>query len=386
VRHSAAHGLVRPGNLRPTGPEVADILREHAYGLKLNSEQLRAVRAIVHCRTAWLGGHLEVCKLCGFETHAYNSCRNRHCPKCQILRQELWAEAQEQRLLPVPYFHVIFTIAAELHPLFRRARRVCLKLLFESVSETLLEIAQTHLKAQIGFTAILHTWTQKLRYHPHIHCIVPAGGLSPDGSRFRSCKANFFLPVRKLRSVFKAKLKDKLQQALTAGEIRFPVAEGLDLIRRAAQKTWVVEVKPPLAGPQQVVRYLSRYVHRIAISNSRILAYDGRTVTFRYKDRADQNKTKSRTVEAPIFARLFLQHVLPKRFVRIRHYGLLATRAGKKLKRCRVLLGVPQPKPIEKDQSWVHAYQRIFGRDPTLCPKCKVGHLVPRLVLPPLRL
>ena len=361
MRHSAAHGLVRPGNLRPTGPEVADILREHAYGLKLNSEQLRAVRAIVHCRTVWLGGHLEVCKLCGFETHAYNSCRNRHCPKCQILRQELWAEAQEQRLLPVPYFHVIFTIAAELHPLFRRARRVCLKLLFDSVAETLLEIAQTHLKAQIGFTAILHTWTQKLRFHPHIHCIVPAGGLAQDGSRFRSCKANFFLPVRKLRSVFKAKLKDKLQQALTAGEIRFPVAEGLDLIRRAAQKTWVVEVKPPLAGPQQVVRYLSRYVHRIAISNSRIVAYDGHTVTFRYKDRADQNKTKSRTVEAPIFARLFLQHVLPKRFVRIRHYGLLATRAVKKLRSRRTL-------------QWLAAHSTHHPHGPTTGPEPRLAH------------
>ena len=371
---------------RPTGPEVADILRDHAHALRLSSEQLRVVRAIVSCRTAWLGGHIETCKICGFEWNAYNSCRNRHCPKCQILKQELWAEAQERRLLPIPYFHVIFTIASELHPLFRCSPRICLTLLFDSVAETLIEIAQSHLHAQIGFTAILHTWTQKLRFHPHLHCIVPAGGLSQDGSRFATCKPNFFLPVRILRRVFKAKLMDKLKQALRSGEIRFPQGKGLALIKRAAGKTWGVKIKPPLAGPQQVVRYLSRYVHRIAVANSRIVAYDGREVIFRYKDRADGNKTKTMSLAGAEFARLFLQHVLPKRFVRIRHYGLLATRAVKKLTRCRELLGAPPPKPIEKDESWVHTYQRIFHRDPLLCPNCKLGRLIPRAVLPPLML
>jgi hypothetical protein len=373
-----------PGH-RPAGPEVADVLRDHAYGLKLSHEQLRAVRAIVACRTEMLGGHEEECEICGFKHNAYNSCRNRHCPKCQILRQELWAEAQERRLLPTPYFHATFTIAAELHPLFRCSPKVCLTLLFESTSETLSEVAETQLKAQIGFTVTLHTWNQRLGFHPHTHCIVPAGGLSRDGSRFVPCKENFFLPVRKLRRVFKGKLIDKLKRALRSGEIHFSLEEGLALIARAARKTWGVKIKPPLAGPEQVVRYLSRYVHRIALANSRIVAYDGRQVTFRYKDRADGNRIKTETLDGPRFARRFLQHVLPERFVRIRHYGLLATRAGKKLERCRALLGAPAPKPSQKDESWAHAYQRIFHRDPLLCPRCKLGHMVPRLVLPPLR-
>jgi hypothetical protein len=352
-------------------------------GLTLGSEQLRVVRAIVGCRSAALGGHIEMCKRCGFERNAYNSCRNRHCPKCQILKQELWAEAQERRLLPIPYFHVIFTIAQELHALFRCSPKAALTLLFEAVAETLSEVAARRLKAEIGFTAILHTWSQKLLRHPHIHCTVPGGGLKLDGSGFTTCKANFFLYVPKLRQVFKGKLLEKLKRALRSGQIEYPLVEGLALIRRAARKDWGVKVKPPLAGPEQVVRYLSRYVHRVAIANSRIVVYDGRRVRFRYKDRQDGNKVKE--VEGPVFARLFLQHVLPGRFVRIRHYGLLATRAGEKLARCRRLLGVAAPTPAVKE-SWVDTYQRIFHRDPLLCPKCKQGQMVARVVLGPLRL
>ena len=367
-------------------PDIAQVLRDHAHGLSLTSQQARAVRVIVACRTERLGGHLEVCPTCGFERGSYNSCRNRHCPKCQILKQEIWAEAQEALLLPTLYFQIVFTIPGELHPLFRRAAEICLRLLFEGASETLTEVARSRLKAEIGFTALLHTWTQQLRLHPHIHCVVPAGGLALDHSKWIHTRKSFFLPIKVLRTVFRGKLLDKIEQALRDGQIPGNVAKGLDLLKRASKKKWKVYAKPPMAGPRHVVRYLSRYVHRIAISNSRILAYDGRNVTFRYKDRADANKVKPLTLSGAHFARRFLQHVLPARFVRIRHYGLLAARRRKDLGLCRELLGVaPAPQP-EKDASWVAAFERLFGQNPLLCPSCKIGILEIRRILPPLRL
>lgn len=370
---------------RPLRPDIADVLRDHAHGLSLTSQQVRAVRDIVACRTSRLGGHLEVCPDCGFERGSYNSCRNRHCPKCQILKQTLWAEAQEALLLPTLYFQIVFTIPGELHPFFRASPEVCLDLLFEAVSETLTEVARRRLKAEIGFTTVLHTWTQQLDFHPHIHCVVPAGGLSLDHSRWISARKTFFLPVKVLRKVFRGKLLSKIEHALRGGQLLNSVAEGLALLKRASKKTWIVYAKPPLAGPQHVVRYLSRYVHRIAISNSRILAYDGTDVTFRYKDRADRNNVKTRTLSGPIFARRFLQHVLPPRFVRIRHYGLLAARRRKDLAHCRELLCAAPAPHKEKDPSWVTAFERLFGRNPLLCPKCKAGILEIREVLPPMR-
>lgn len=370
---------------RPKRPEVADILRDHAHGLNLTRQQDRAVRDIVACRSARLGGHLEVCPSCGFSREAYNSCRNRHCPKCQILKQELWAEAQEAILLPVLYFQIVFTIPGELHPLFRKAAELCLNFLFAAVSETLTEIARTKLKAQIGFTAVLHTWTQILRFHPHIHCIVPAGGLALNLSRWISTSNKFFLPIDSLREVFRGKLLHKIEQALRQGSIPFPQPEGLALLKRASKKTWDIDIKPPLDGPHHVVRYLSRYVHRIAISNSRILAYDGSEVIFRYKDRADRNKTKTLPLSGEDFSRRFLSHVLPDRFVRIRHYGLLAPRRRKDLARCRELLKAPPAPSTPKDKNWVAAFERIFGRNPLLCPMCNTGIMESRCTLPPLR-
>lgn len=370
----------------PKRPEVADILSDHAHGLKLTREQARAVRDIAACRTARLGGHLEVCPSCGFSREAYNSCRNRHCPKCQILKQELWAEAQEALLLPSHYFQVVFTVAAQLHPLFRTAAELCLSLLFEAVCETLLELAASQLNAEIGFTAVLHTWTQKLLFHPHIHCVVPGGGLAQDGSRWISCSKRFFLPVDMLSLVFRGKLLQKLEHALREDRIPFSQTEGLALLKRASMKTWVVEVKPPLEGPRHVVRYLSRYVHRIAISNSRILAYDGSEVILRYKDRDDGNKTKTLPLSGEAFSRRFLSHVLPDRFVRIRHYGLLAARRRKDLARCRELLGAAPAPSKPKDKNWAAAFERIFGRNPLLCPVCKKGIMDSRSTLPPLRL
>jgi hypothetical protein len=368
----------------PSHHEVADILRDHAASLRLSKPQARAVRDIVACRTERLGGHLEVCPDCGFSRGSYNSCRNRHCPKCQGLKQELWAEAQQALLLPSLYFQLVFTIPMQLHPFFRRAPAVCLNLLFQAVSETLVQVARSKLKATLGFSLILHTWNQQLGFHPHLHCLVPAGGLSLDAARWIGTSRRFFLPVKVLRRLFRGKLLSKLECALRAGQILGDLAADLSLLRRTP-KTWNVYAKAPLAGPGHVVRYLSRYVHRIAIANSRILDYDGRSVTFRYQDRADGNATKTRTVTGPEFARLFLQHVLPPRFVRIRHYGLLAARRRDDFDRCRELMGAPPPAPHPKDASWAAAYQRLFGSNPLLCPACQKGVLVATRVLPPTR-
>ena len=369
---------------KPSRHEVADVLRDHAHGLRLTGPQARAVRDIVACRTERLGGHLEVCPDCGFSRGSYNSCRNRHCPKCQILKQELWAEAQEALLLLTAYFQIVFTIPRHLHPFFRRAPKVCLTLLFEAVSETLIEVARTKLKATIGFTAVLHTWNQQLGFHPHLHCVVPAGGLSLDGSRWIPTSRRFFLPVKSLRKLFRGKLLSKIERALRSGEIHGDLAKGLALLRRTP-KVWNVYVKRPLAGPGHVVRYLSRYVHRIAIANSRITDYDGESITFRYKDRADGNATKHRTLGGLEFAKLFLQHVLPPRFVRIRHYGILAVRRRKDLARCRELLDGKPAAPPQKDTSWMATFERLFGSNPLRCPACKTGVLVATRVLPPMR-
>jgi len=369
---------------KPPRHEVADVLRDHAYGLRLTGPQARAVRDIVACRTERLGGHLEVCPDCGFSRGSYNSCRNRHCPKCQILKQELWAEAQEALLLPTAYFQIVFTIPKQLHPFFRRAPKVCLTLLFDAVSETLIEVARTKLKATIGFTAVLHTWNQQLGFHPHLHCVVPAGGLSLDGSRWIPTSRRFFLPVKSLRKLFRGKLLSKIERALRSGEIHGDLVKGLALLRRTP-KRWNVYVKRPLRGPGHVVRYLSRYVHRIAIANSRITDYDGESVTFRYKDRADANATKARTVSGREFSQLFLQHVLPPRFVRIRHYGILAARRREDLARCREILDAQPLAPPQKDTNWVAAFERLFGSNPLRCPACKSGVLVATRVLPPLR-
>jgi hypothetical protein len=377
VRHP--HAGARPRD----GPEVSDILADHAYSLPLTRHLMRVVSAIVSCRTACLGGHAEVCPDCGFKRPAYNSCRNRHCPKCQILEQERWAEAQEARLIPTHYFHLVFTVAAELRPLFLRAPEVCLTLLFDAVAETLNELGATHLGAQIGFTAVLHTWTQRLLFHPHLHVIVPGGGLA--GTGWVAGKGNFFLPIDPLCTVFKGKLLDKLKRAIGEGRIPGDLAEARALVARAGEKDWVVNIKPPMPGPEHVVRYLSRYTHRIAITNSRIVSYDGQTVVFRYKDRHDQ-KTKPECLSGEKFCRRFLRHVLPPRFVRIRHYGLLAARNAKKLARCREILGAPAVPKQSVAEPWDQAVKRLFGKDPLLCPACGKARMVVREIIPALRL
>lgn len=375
--------------------ELSDIFREHADRLPaLSSPQARAVSDIMVCRTAALGGHLQECDTCGHQLVLYNSCRNRHCPKCQHLDQARWIEAQQDCLLPTEYHHVVFTVPDVLHALFLTNQKPAYDLLFSAAADTLKDVAARpqNLGAKIGFSGVLHTWNQKLLYHPHLHCIVTGGGLDADGSRWVAAKPSFLFPVRILARVFRGKLLEKLQNAVQHGQIRSSRGDPHPLLERAARKDWVVYSKPPFGGPEQVLRYLGRYTQRIAISNSRLVSMHDDQVTFRWKDRAHGHQTKLLTVDAAEFLRRFLLHVLPKRFVRIRHYGLLANSVrAKLLARCRELLEVDSidgdPTPTtENPQSWQALLQRLTGKDVTLCPQCGKGHLVLIEHLPALRL
>jgi hypothetical protein len=342
------------GTSSPPRLEVADILRAHgdAYRARrpVSPEQATVVRRLSACRTAALGGHVDTCDACGTVQISYNSCRDRHCPKCQTTRQVEWVESRLKRLLPTPYFHVVFTLPEQLQPLGLKNRRVVYDLLFRAASQTLLELAvdPRRLGAQIGFTAVLHTWGQNLLFHPHLHCVVTGGGLSPDGQRWVTGRKDFFLPVRVLGQLFRGKFLAGLKAANQAGKLTLTgsVARLQDprqfrrLLGTLYRQRWVVYAKPPFGGARQVYRYLGRYTHRVAISNRRLLALDEGRVTFRYKDYADGTRDKQMTLDAEEFIRRFLLHVLPKGFVRIRHYGLLAGRnVDTKLADCRRLLG-----------------------------------------------
>jgi hypothetical protein len=360
---------------RPAGVELADIIRAHAAELTgLSLTQQRVLQALTDCRTAALGGHRRQCPQCGHQEISYNSCRDRHCPKCQGLEAARWIDAQRHDLLPVQYFHVVFTIPAELHAFVLAAPRVAYRLLFAAVAESLREVARRRLGLTIAITAVLHTWTQLLLYHPHVHCIVPGGGLAVDHPGWISTRPDFFLPVRVLAEVFRGKLLAKLQHA--AGRAKMPAAQ--ERLHRAAAKRWVVYCKPPFAGPEQVLAYLARYTHRIAISNDRLISlYDGH-VTFRWKDRAQGNVRRVATLDAEVFLRRFLLHVLPDRFMRIRHYGWLANSARKRLlPTIRHLLGcapaaVPHPPPAAVEP-WEAMLLRLTGKDVTRCPACGTG-------------
>src|SRR5919109_571985 len=325
---------------RPT-VEVADILR--ALGNRfieqnqswLRFQQLRVMRAIMRCRTALLGGHIDQCRQGGKDWGlSYTSCRDRHCPKCQAQSRQRWIEARQQELLATSYFHVVFTLPHLLNALIRQNPEELYNLLFRSVAETLTEVAANtqHLGAEIGFFAILHTWGQNLLFHPHIHCVVPSGGLAPGRTHWIRGSATFFLPVQVLRQVFRGKFIDGLCRAFTqnrlnvSGSIQHLAEEKAfaEFVRKLHRQEWVVYTKPSFGGPEQVLRYLGRYTHRVAISNHRILSFDGDQVTFRWKDYAHGNKKRKMTVAADEFIRRFLLHVLPKGFVRIRHFGFMA--------------------------------------------------------------
>jgi hypothetical protein len=326
---------------RPT-VEVADIL--HAQGDRfleqnrswLGIQRLSVLRAITRCRTAALGGHIDNCSRCGHQAISYNSCRNRHCPKCQAQARQRWLAAREREVLGVPYFHVVFTIPQELNPLCQYNPEVLYGLLFQASAATLLEVAADpqHLGAEIGFLSILHTWGQNLLLHPHVHCAIPAGGLSPDHTRWVHPQYPFFLPVKVLSRVFRGKFVTGLRRTYRQKKLRFhgPIADleepkrFASFLRIVFRQDWVVYAKPAFGGPTQVLRYLGRYTHRVAISNHRLLAFDGEHVTFRWKDYAHGAKQRKMTLSATEFLRRFAQHILPRGFVRIRQYGFLATR------------------------------------------------------------
>jgi hypothetical protein len=348
----------------PTRPamEVADVIRSHGeaflqkYGSFLRPEQKRTLHRLAACRTASLGGHVQACLECGKSRIAYNSCRDRHCPKCQALARGRWLAREATYLLPVEYHHVVFTLPSELAELASSNPSALYALLFQSASATLREVSANpkRLGAQVGVLAVLHTWGQDLHHHPHLHCVVTGGGLSCDAHgvvdkspRWVSCRPGFFLPVRVLSRVFRGKFLAGLRSLFTEGTLKLTgrLASLTELSRWAAwltplaTKEWVVYAKPPFGGPERVLKYLARYTHRAAISNHRLLKLENGQVTFRLKDYADGGRTKTRTLSAEEFLRRFVEHVLPKGFVKIRHYGLLGNHhREERLTRCRRLL------------------------------------------------
>ena len=352
---------------RPT-LEVADILRAQGdhfldrYRSSLDFQQRKAFRAIQRCRTAALGGHLDLCPQCGHRDISYNSCRNRSCPKCQTQARERWLAAREQELLPTNYFHVVFSVPHELNVLALDNSRLFYDLLFTASAQTLREVAADpqHLGAEIGVISILHTWGQNLLLHPHIHCAIPAGGLAPDHTRWIRPRYPFFLPVKVLSRVFRGKFlaglkclyrSKKLQCVGPSAALADP-RQFAQLIRRLHRQDWVVYAKPAFGGPLQVLRYLGRYTHRVAISNHRLLAFDGERVTFRWKDYTHDGKWKQMTLTASEFLRRFFLHVLPKAFVRIRHFGFLANCfRARRLSLCRQLLTYLSCTPAASDAS-----------------------------------
>jgi len=329
--------------------ELQDIFK--SIKLKsLSPSQAKAFHRIRLCRTSSLGSHALVCEECGSMDVSFNSCRDRHCPKCQHSVQEKWVEAQMSKLLPVGYFHVVFTIPQELNSLILQNQAILYSLLIQSAGHTLMELAKDpkYLGATIGVTSVLHTWGQNLSFHPHVHCIVPGGGLSNDGLRFVRSRKKFFIPVKVISKKFRGKFLDLLIKAYELGEIAFfneasklaLRSNFLALVKPLYDLKWVAFSKKPFKSPAHVVRYLGRYTHRVAISNSRILSFDGQSVSFAWKDYKDGGKSKVMTLEAAEFSRRFLLHVLPDRFVKIRHYGLLCSRNIKsKLFKCMRLTG-----------------------------------------------
>ena len=379
--------------------EVADIFRQHGHDFrltrKLSPEQRRVMRAIEQCRTASLGGHVEQCDACGHQRIAYNSCRNRHCPKCQSLAKARWLQARLADLLPVEYFHVVFTLPEQLAAVALQNKREVYNLLFAAASETLRTIAADprHLGADIGFLAVLHTWDQTLRHHPHLHCVVPGGGLAVDGDSWRSCRRGFFLPVNVLARLFRRLFLEGLERAYEKGRLSFhgvcafltkPSAFNR-LLKSVHAREWWVYAKRPFGGPTQVLAYLGRYTHRVAISNHRLLSLQHGKVTFSWRDRRHDQVRSTMTLSADEFMRRFLLHVLPHGFQRIRQFGLLANRRRAELVRCRHLLGATD-RPIEPlSQDYQTLYQTVTGTSLQQCPACRTGTMKFFSSLVPLR-
>jgi len=358
-------------------PELADVFRRYGESYqratRLSASQQKVMRAVSVCRTQELGGHLDRCDACGFERPAYNSCRNRHCPKCQSLAKAQWLEKQTAELLPVGYFHLVFTLPHELNRLVLAHKKIGLTLLFKAVSETLLEFGQRRLHGTVGIIAVLHTWDQTLKDHFHLHCLVPAGALSIDRNRWIVARKNFLFPVKALSRVFRGKFLALLQQA--CDKRKLPAAD--DEIKASRHKSWVVYAKKPFGSPAKVLDYLGRYTHRVALSNDRILQVENGKVTLSYRDRKDGERKKIMTLEAQEFIRRFLLHVLPDGFMRIRHFGFLANRSKKQaLARCRQLLDLDPALPKSPILPAKDLLLKLTGVDLSRCPCCHEGAMI----------
>jgi hypothetical protein len=378
--------------------ELQDIFCEHGADYRKNHRLplnvLKAMASIEACRTAELGGHIDECDECGHVRISYNSCRNRHCPKCQTLAKERWLEDRKKDLLPVGYFHVVFTIPQELNYLSFTNQKELYSILFKAVSETLLELGRDrkYLGAEIGFTSILHTWGQNLMHHPHIHCVVPSGGLSLDGTRWISCKGDFFIPVKVLSRKFRGKFLYYLKKAYYSNKLKF-IGDNQDLVNiqvfqcfidKLYKKEWVVYCKPPFSSAEHVLEYLGRYTHRVAISNNRLIFFENGYVTFKWRDYRDNNKQKFMTVTAEEFIRRFLIHVLPDKFMKIRHYGILSNRNRvTKLKKCKGLVGSVFKVTSTAKLSSVELLFKLTGVDLNICPCCTKGKMLRRRKLQP---
>jgi hypothetical protein len=365
--------------------EVQDIFQQHGAAYLAASKPpthiWKAAKAIGSCRTSALGGHVDICDECGYQKISYNSCRNRHCPKCQALSKERWILARSEELLPVPYFHVVFTLPDTLNTLSLQNQRVIYDLLLKASAGTIMELAsgKKYLGAQVGITSILHTWGQSLTFHPHVHMVVPGGGLTKEGKWVTGSK-KFFLPVKVMAKKFRGKFLHYLSNA----ELRFEGEQAClqddfrfrQFLSDLYQKDWYVYCKRPFKTTNSVLQYLGRYTHRVAISNHRLVALKDGQVTFKWRDYRDDRKEKRMTLATSEFMRRFLLHILPPRFTKIRHYGLLAS-AGKKkrLAVCRKLTGVKLKPKSAAPLSVVELMQKLTGKDISLCPACGIGHL-----------
>jgi hypothetical protein len=373
--------------------EVADVFRRYGaayrlqHGASLSVAQRRVMTAIENCRTAVLGGHLERCDQCGHERNAYNSCSDRHCPKCQSLARAEWLEKRRSELLDTQYFHVVFTLPEQIAPIAYQNKKAVYGILFRATAETLRTIAADpeHLGAEIGFFAVLHSWGSNLLHHPHLHCVVPGGGLSPDGKQWIPCKPGFFLPVRVLSRRFRRLFLEYLQSALDSGELQFfnalaHLRDRCQFARYLAplrKMKWVVYAKRPFAGPRQVLDYVGRYTHRVAISNNRLLDVEAGQVRFQWKDYRDKGQQKTMTLSAEEFIRRFLLHALPDGFQRIRYYGFFGNRyRQEKLARCRQLLSMAPAAAPPTPQDYRERHEELTGISLRECPVCHRGRMV----------
>jgi hypothetical protein len=381
------------------GPEVADVFRRYGAIYRdvhvghLSLDQRKVMGAIEACRSPALGGHVEQCGDCGHTRVAYNSCRNRHCPKCQGLARAEWLADRQADLLPVPYFHVVFTLPTAIAEVAYQNKAVVYGILFKAATETLRVIAADpkHLGAEIGMVAVLHTWGQALQHHPHLHCVVPGGGPSPDGTKWVGCRPGFFLPVRVLSTLYRRLFLTLLQAAFDEGRLEFfcelaalakPAAFAA-LLKPLRKAPWVVYAKRPFGGPAKVLEYLGRYTHRVAIANSRLVDMTDGRVSFLWKDYRHHDKRKVMTLDAGEFIRRFLLHVLPNGFHRIRHYGYLANgHRAVKLAQCRRLLAAPAPQETGAVGDYRLRYLQLTGRSLTICPCCG-GGMIHVAAIPP---